>query len=490
MRMSLPVIIIGFTLISFAVFGQQIVKEKEFDYSKTLHSFDVPYTLAQEGNQFIMLREEKKSLMILGRYDHYFFKKWERKIRIEIAESVPQIHQNGDSILVYSIFHNEEIGTLELNFQIFNRHTGTPLGDVLYNFVVPKNESALPIILFNDSFSKFAILNMHSNGVIYQYSIYHLGNKGLFRINKIPANNLVSNLASSAHLDEKGNLMLTTIDADSIKANISYWSAFNGALTLIESKLSLEKATEKIDKIDIIRQGASSYFVSISARSDDELSGFSVLGVNVILKYLMFSYHQDLTTEQLKDIYQDYLVASDQQKEDALAVPEKLNQYRMVGSYRNALNDIILAFEEQELSVAYHQNYVNHHLTPKRLPLLNKSYYAGDIMLFCFSEAGELKWQRVIQKSQTYLANTNGLSFMPNIHGIQLDMLCQDDDGYFYVLSFNTINGSLVNKINLLPDKKYQYVKRYSCWLSPNSLILLGISSTILNKKTLMSIEY
>lgn len=113
-------------------------------------------------------------------------------------------------------------------------------------------------------------------------------------------------------------------------------------------------------------------------------------------------------------------------------------------------------------------------------------------MLFCFTEAGELKWQKVVQKSQASVANTHGLSFIPKIHGIQLDLLCQEDEdgGGFYILSFNTINGELVNKLKLLSDKKYQYVKRYSCWLSSNSLILLGVSPTILNKKTLMSIQY
>lgn len=492
MRSFFPVLIFGLTLITFSVPGQQIVKEKEFEYKKPLHSFDVPYTLAQEDNQFIMLREHKKNQMKLGRYDHYFFKKWERDIKIEIAGSVPQIHQNGDSILVYSISHNEGIGTLELSFQIFNRHTGAPLGDVSENFVVPKNEHELPILLFNDSFSKFAILNTLRNEHDYQYSVYQLGNRGPFKKYKIPDKNLVSNLTSSAHLDEKGNLMLTTIDADSIKVYVSYWNAGNGGISQVEGKLSLESETEKIGKIDIIRQGASSYFISVSTRLEDVLTGFSVLGVNVILKYVMFSYHKDFTPESIEDVYQDYLVTSDQQKKEALDVPEKLDQYRLVGSFRNALNDIILAFEEQELPVTYHQNYVNHHLAQKRLPLLNKTYSGGDIMLFCFAEAGELKWQKVVQKSQSSVANTHSLSFIPKIHGIQLDLLCQEDEdgGDFYILSFNTINGELVNKLKLLSDKKYQYVKRYSCWLSSNSLILLAVSPTILNKKTLMSIQY
>ena len=492
MRFILPVFVIFSALLSFNANGQQILKEKEFGYNKSLHGFDVPYTLAQEGNQFIMLREAKKNLMILGRYDHYFFKKWERKIKIEIDGSVPQVHQNGDSILVYSIFHNEQIGTLELSFQIFNRHTGAHISDALYNFVVPQNEYELPTLLFNDSFSKFTTLNLLKDGKGYQYSVYQLGNMGPFINYKIPEMNLVSNLASSAHLDERGNFMLTTIDADSVKANVSYWSAHNGAITQIQSKLTLENATDKIDKIDIIRQGASSYFVSISARSGDELSGFSVLGVNVILKYVMFSYHQEFTPSHIKDIYQNYLVTSEEQKMEVLAVPEKLDSYHLIRSFINALNDVILVFEEQELPVTYHQNYVNHHLIQKRLPFLNKTYKAGDIMMFCFSEAGELKWQRVVQKSQACVGNTHGLSFVPQIHGIQLDLFCQEDDkgGDLYVLSFNTINGTLVNKVNLIPDKKFQCVKRYSCWLGPNSLILLGLSPTILNTKTLMSIQY
>jgi hypothetical protein len=52
----------------------------------------------------------------------------------------------------------------------------------------------------------------------------------------------------------------------------------------VESNFFLERPAERIGNIDVVRQGPSSYFISFSAIIDDELIGFSIVGVNVILK--------------------------------------------------------------------------------------------------------------------------------------------------------------------------------------------------------------
>ena len=73
-----------------------------------------------------------------------------------------------------------------------------------------------------------------------------------------------------------------------------------------------------------------------------------------------------------------------------------------------------------------------------------------------------------------------------------LDLLCYESSrgGNFYIFSIDTSDGSLTDKINLLPDAKFEFAKRYSCWLADRAVILLGIAPANINKRTLMLVEY
>ena len=66
-------IIIILCLLAIPSWGQNIFSEKDFEYSKTLLPYDVSYTIPLADKQFVILREEKKNMMKLGRYDQYFF---------------------------------------------------------------------------------------------------------------------------------------------------------------------------------------------------------------------------------------------------------------------------------------------------------------------------------------------------------------------------------------------------------------------------------
>ena len=63
-------------------------------------------------------------------------------------------------------------------------------------------------------------------------------------------------------------------------------------------------------------------------------------------------------------------------------------------------------------------------------------------------------------------------------------------DGNFYIMKINSLEGSLTRKINLLPDQKSEFNKKYSCWLNANAVIICGISPTNSNKRSLMLVEF
>jgi hypothetical protein len=128
----------------------------------------------------------------------------------------------------------------------------------------------------------------------------------------------------------------------------------------------------------------------------------------------------------------------------------------------------------------------------KHKPDQDKFYFGGDLLIYCFSETGQVKWKKAIQKSQYSQANGLGLSFIPRMHENMLDLLCYESakGGNFYIFSINTSDGSLAKKINLLPDAKFEFSKRYACWLADKTAILFGIAPANIHKRTLMLMEY
>jgi hypothetical protein len=142
-------------------------------------------------------------------------------------------------------------------------------------------------------------------------------------------------------------------------------------------------------------------------------------------------------------------------------------------------------FEELQVPTGFHHRGISDNMSWQHRFVEDLFYYGGDMLLYCFSERGELKWSKVIQKSQFSQSNTLGLSYIPNMKGNQLDLFCYETAGKdnFYIFSLNTSDGSLSNKINLLPNDRYEFAKRYSAWLGDRTLLLFGITPTNTKKK-------
>jgi hypothetical protein len=490
MRSKLIVIII--CVIYLPSFGQSIFSEKNFEYRKTLLPYDISYTIPLEDKQFVMLREERKNQMKLGRYDQYFFEQWEKDVEFDEKESVPQIFVKGDSIVTYSFTTDRDKKTVKISFRYFNLSSGEEKDQGNYSFSSISNEIHRPGIAFSEDHSKFVVYNITELGNEFNYMIYQLGDIEPFKVNKLTVDRLSGSSLSEVHLSENGDLLLASVDANSFKTETFFWSVKNDDVGHVASNFFLERPADAIGNIDIIRQGPSSYFISFSANIEDELIGYSTLGINVILKNVLFSYNQSFTQEEINEVYAQYYVTGEKQKKKLLQAPETLKDFRQTISFKNANNDIMLIFEELEIPVEFLETKTEKNMTWKHKSDEDKFYFGGDILLYCFSESGQMKWKKAIQKSQYSQASSLGLSFIPRMKGNQLDLIGFESSkgGNFYILSINTIDGSLSDKINLLPEAKFEFAKRYSCWLDENSVILFGIAPANVNKRTLMLVEY
>ncbi len=482
-----------FQTLALSASAQNVFSEKDFEYKKTLLPYDVSYTIGLEDKQFVLLQEVKKNQMKLGRYDQYFFEQWENPVVFDAKESAPKIYINGDSIVAYTYTLSKEKELLKLTFSFFDLASGTELGKTSYAIAMKSDENFSPRLTVSDDGSKFVVYNfLTKDEDAIQFQIYEPGVADPIRNYALPKDKLAGNVTTKVDLSDNGDLLLAIVDAGNFKVETVFWNFKNEDPAQVESNFFLERPADKIENIEIIRQGASSYFISFSASIEDELIGFGVLGVNVVLKTVLFSHNQNFTADEINKLYENYDVTSENQRKKRLEIPATLDQFRMVGSVKSTENDIVLVFEELELPVAFDDHTTTGNLPWKHKTNEDKFYFGGDVIFYCFSENGQIKWQKTIQKSQFSQANSLGLSFIPRMDGTQLDLLCYESSkgGNFYVLSLDTSDGSLTRKVNLLPDRKFEFIKRYSTWLTENSIVICGVAPANINKRTIMLVEF
>ena len=489
-------------LLPFVCSGQNIFSEEEFEYKKTFLPYDVAYTFPLEDKEFVMLQEVKKNTMRLGRYDQYFFEKWEKEVEFNIDESVPQVFIKGDTVVAFSITTIEDEKQIRITIRYFDLKTGAEFSATNYVIGMEKKEGFSPKISFSNDRSKFVIYNylvVQENSNKTEFQIFEIGDETPLKQYYLEPEKLAPPRSNSVHLSDDGDLFLLVAEAENFKTETYFWSSKSNGVNQINNNFFFERPVDNIKNINIIRQSASSYFISFAALIENELIGFNVTDVNVVLKTVMFSHNQNFRKDEIQSVYENYYVTGQNQKKKHLEIPEILEEFRLVSTFENTENDIILLFENLEISTDFpaspaggHENSVSDNMTWKHKSKEDKFYFGGDILLYCFTVSGEIKWKKSIQKTQYSQGNALGLSFISRMNndGLKLFLYESSKGGNFYIMDINTIDGSLTKTTNLLPDRKFEFTKKYSCWLNDNAVVICGISPTNINKRTLMLVEF
>ena len=491
-RVLFLLILFSFPLIGL---GQNIFSEKAFENKNKFLPYDVPYTFPLEDKEFVMLSELKKNRMILGRYDEYFFEKWEREIEFDKNESTPQLFIKGDSIVTFSFTSASEKNQFKLSFRYFELQNGTDSTSTNYAFDAMENERFSPKISFSTDRSKFVVYNYlvkHQDSSKVEFQIFELGRELPLIKHYLNIEKFTSTKSNAVSLSNDGDLLMVLIEVDNFKIETYYWASNSKEARRIQNNFFFERPAGKIGNINIIRQSNSSYFVSFSAFIEEELIGFNVTGINVVLRTVMFSHNQNFRKNEIESLYDNYYVTSNDQRKKHLEVPDILEGFRLVGSFENTENDVIILIENLEIPTPFHEKSASGNMAWKYKTKQDKFYFGGDILLYCFTETGEIKWKKSIQKTQFSQANSLGLSFIPRMNkdALKLFLYESSKNGNFYILDINASDGSLIKTTNLLPDEKFEFTKKYSCWLNDNAMVICGISPTNYKKRTLMLVEF
>lgn len=384
---------------------------------------------------------------------------------------------------------------LSLSFRYFDLQSGEELAPTNYVIALATEDKKMPRLAFSQDHSKFVVYNYKAkkeSSSLLDFEVFELGKETPLHQYQIEADKLAPPLEYAVHLSPAGDLLVVAADATNFNTQTYFWGAKTEGITQIDNTFFFERPAGRIQAIDIVQQGASSYFVTLAAAIDEELIGFNITGINVVLKSIMFTYNQNFKKEEITAAYEGGVVTSEKQKKKLLEIPESLDNFRLMQSMENDEKDVILIFEELDVMTDFHQN-ETHSLMPWKFKSKNEKYhYGGDLLLYCFTESGLLKWKKAVQKSQYSLGNSLGLSYIPSMEKNQLRLLVSENSkgGNIYIFDINTIDGTVSSKTNLLPDHSVELVKKYSCWLQSQAVVVCGISPVNASKRTLMLVEF
>ncbi len=486
----LPIILIVLIAFSSELFAQQVYSEKVMEYKKPFLIQDTPYAFGLDSGEFIMFQEGDDKLFRLGRYNQEFDKKWVKEIRFGAHESVPQVFLKNDSIVVFNFVKPTDTTCTGLSFKMYDAVTGEELFSDIKNLVQECSDNITPKISFSQDKSKFVVYNcLFEEDTLKKaiFQMYNIEESAPYKVVSIEKDLVDFEAANNIFLYNNGDLFFAYADIDNSRIRADFWQNKSETPVVMESKFSFGTAPQKIDHLLIHRQSVSSYLVTFSAMQEGDLIGFGMSGFNVILKYTMYSNIYDFDSTAISNLYTETYTTNDNQESK---VPSNLKNFYLVDQYTNSKNDIVLVFERLQSPGIYH-NWPSGDNMEWETKEEKREYFGEDMLMFCYSVAGDLKWQKVIQKTQYSQSNSLGLSYVPYIKNDIFSMLIYDssDGGNFYVLKINTDDGDLCENTSLFEKTKYVFAKKYSCWLDDNTVLVCAVSNGLMNtKRTLLQI--
>ncbi len=466
--------------------GQHIFAARKMDYKKEFFSYDLPNVYGMEDDEFVLFQQEKKNSFRLSRYDEYFFDKWSREISFSKKEGIPQLVVKGDSLIIinYTVDHKKQV--VQLSYQIYNAKTGDQIDHGEHNLIEGLKNDENPRITFSGDCMKFAIHHINNENQS-ECRIYNLAGSEPVKTINFDRSSIDESKTTRFYLDNNGDLFMVSIDPAAFRMETSFWDHSGDERVDVQNNFFFERPPDKIGSVQIQRISPSSFYVAFTADIEKELIGYGICGVNVVLKNVLFSNNTNFSQEDISQLYQDYWITSDQQRKKDLEVPKTLDDFRLVTSILGPQKNILLFFEQLEKPTYFHAMPVDHYLPWKVNEKEDKYFYGGDLFISSVSPEGNVNWTRMIQKTQHSKSDPMALSFIPRIEADSLRILTWDDrkKGNFYIIGMNLQDGSQTEHINLIPDKKYEFVKSYSGWINHNFVMICAISPFNSNKRML-----
>ena len=468
------------------LYAQQIFSKTEFGYKGIFQPYDLPATLPVGGKDFVMLRQFNNNTMELCRYDQYFFSVWEKKITFDAELSVPQIFTKGDSIILFATAIEGD--SCKMEFRYHETHKGEFVSRNYFTIPHFRIGELIPDVLLSQNHSKIMMYNYSSSldSAILSFTVIDLDENQSMQ--KIYLRKQGFNPTSStAYITDKGDIFFVCADNEEQKLQLFFRSSRTGEWTNISVDNLFDDS--EISEISTQPIGPTSWMVTYSTTSDGRLMGLGTIGVNVILKSVIYNESISFTEQEVNDLYSEKIIIGPKTIKSNENPYADMDNFHLIQTRKTMENSVIVIFERQEVATQFHKG-----ISLQTLPWdysINEDNVltSGDILIYCFSDLGEVLWKKAIVKRQEDFGTTLGLSYISAVFGSNLSFLGHIGKDFF-ATTIKTTDGALIRSLDTLSGKGYLFTKRYSCWLDGYSVVLCGISPLNDGIRKLMLVEF
>jgi len=457
--------------ISINTFGQNIFSETELDYKKPFAPYELKWTIGLPDQNAIVLRDDGNGQFTLIRYDKYFFDKWSTIIDYGQVGNYPQLYQKGDSAMIVRFWRDKEAAFIDIKY--YDIETGNLRKSESRKIVEYPRNASTPRLALSEDRSKFMIYDYLSadarNDIFEVFDAVTLQSLKKFSLSA----DLTNNKPKTVYLAGNGDAFVVLGNPVTFSVQAYFQPVDKPELSAMESTFTLKRPADTFKDIRITRQGPTTFFVTCPAYIDNELVGLNVSGFNVVLKTILFSETYNLDRPFLDSVYANSIYTTQDQRNKYLEKPENFEEFYLQRCMTDNQANVIAIFERLTEPQWYHHTFNNDETSLKWREGPERYYDAEDLLMITFSPGGKIKWKQLLQKFQESKVDQHNLSVVPLIKGDTLQFVTSESSGgpSFYKYDFSTLTGEMLSKKTFF-DKNYEYIKNYTAWLNPGTLMI------------------
>jgi hypothetical protein len=418
-------------------------------------------TLAINETDFVILSKKADSEYAIERYDANINKVWTSAILLNPGEEIEAFSKTNDLVYVLTHRSDKNVGSQILSAQVVDLKSGRKLEQKKI-FEAPSKSRRIGVSVSEDGskIAAFQYLMQEDRIKAISASVYDA------RLQKLKdriynLRDISTNFSVGLKLDNQGNQYLTILSDDNTKLSVRRYTNNSEEAKAMSVQLGGVFGGRKVYVFELqyflTQEGLLYAAATCLDQGTAEYQSLKVVKFDFTAGEMAFAPEFKFTPEYLTS----------------------LNKFYPDGKPVNRLEDIALSqlilTPEKDLIIIAEKKYMEGGE--------NSNYVAKELHLFTYDEYLNLAWRSVVMKNQVAPSDEgfSGISYLASYHDGALNILTLETlkgKTDLYSRTINPKNGAgeviVPLGLNVANDKAVAYIKDFTAWLGPKTLIAVS----------------
>ena len=448
------------------VFGQAKVKSVPFNYVPD--ASDDRYnqrlkqkTLPVNETDFVILSKKSDTEFAVERYDANLNKTWTAGIPLKEGETVETFAKNSEAVFVLTYRSDQAVGSQVLSAHVIDLKSGQkqPVRKI---FEAPSKSRKIGVSISEDGtkVAAFQYLTQEERIKAISLSIFD-GRLQKLKDQTYNLRDIASNFSANLRLDNQGNQYLCILSDENTKLAVRKYANSADEAKVMSVQLGGTLGGRQVSVFDIqyhLEQNGLLFAVAVCMdQGTAEYYSLKTVKFDFAAGEMEFAPEFKFTAEYLNSLNKLY---------PASKPVKRLEDIELSAVIYTADKDLLIIAEKKYTEGGEDSPYV-----------------ARELHLFAYDEFLNLAWRSFIMKNQVSPPEEgfSGISFKAtyqsgNLNLLTLETLNGKTDLYSRNINTRTGAGDVIVPIglNVANDKAVAYIKDFSAWLNPKTLIVVS----------------